>query len=130
MCLFIYFFIWKWEKPKFTLSPQKNLFTFKVDFKISKCFSIKPKPVYFTCTCCTFLDELFLWVSFNLDSNSDYIFKISIFRPILSKFGFPMFHFGHQMPGSKVSYTTHIENIIIIFVCIFLFGWISSKHSS
>lgn len=88
------------RKTKIYFKSSENLLT-------SKCFPVKLKPVYFTCTCCTFLHELFLSVSFNLDSNSDYIFKISIFRPILSKFGFPMFHFGHQMPGSEVRYTTH-----------------------
>lgn len=117
-----FFFSWKWEKQKFTLNPQKNLLTITVDFQnFHKLFSVKLKPVYLTCTCCIILHELFLSVSFNLDSNSDNILKISIFRPILSKFGFPMFHFGHQMPGSKVRYTTHIENLwIIIFVSICL----------
>lgn len=129
--LFI-FFSWKWEQQKFTLNPQKKLLTFTVDFQnFHKVFFSYTKAGVFTCTCCIFLHELFLSVSFNLDSNSDYILKISIFRSILSKCGFPMFHFGHQMPGSKVRYTTHFKNIlIIIFVCINLFGWISSKPNS
>lgn len=116
----IHFFSWKWEKHKFTLIPHKNLSTFTVEFQnFHKLFSVKLKPVYFTCTCCIFLHEFFFSVSFNLDSNSDNILKTLIFRPILSKFGFQMFHFGHQMPGSKV------RSNIINYICLYLFVWLN-----